>query len=72
MWTQSVLNKFMANKEIMDSTFHNSKTTDSIVSKVTAKTTPIQKFVKTGRFEVKPQVMNDNEKKNFLMDLKLD
>jgi hypothetical protein len=28
--------------------------------------------VKTGRFEVKPQVMNDNEKKNFLMDLKLD
>ena len=56
----------------MESTFHNSKTTDSIVSKVTPKTTPIEKFVKTGRFEVKPQVMNDNEKKNFLMDLKLD
>jgi len=55
----------------MQSTFHNSNT-QSIVSKETHKTTPLEKFVKTGKFVVKRPEMSLNEKQNFLMDLKLD
>lgn len=55
----------------MQSTFHNSNT-HSIVSKETHKTTSLEKFVKTGRFVVKPPEISLYEKQNFLMDLKLD